>query len=74
MTDKLFTEDEQKRYEAKARRRGFKTLRDYMRSLIERDVEQDDDALEGFRIAWGQAMRGELLTEEEFWKAVGDDE
>lgn len=80
MTDKLFTPSERKEYEAIARRRGFQSLRDYMRALIERDTKaaEDDDELldpeESFRIAWGQAMRGEVITLEEFRRSMEEDD
>lgn len=81
MTDKLFTSSERKEYEAIARRRGFQSLRDYMRALIERDTstaEDDDDELldpeESFRIAWGQAMRGEGMSREEFRRRMLSDD
>lgn len=79
MTDKLFTSSERKAYEAIARRRGFQSLRDYMRALIERDTEaaEDDELLdpeESFRIAWGQAMRGEGMSREEFRRRMLSDD
>lgn len=85
MAEGIFTPDERKKLEAQARRRGFKTLREYVQALIKQDAEQHgatietegdnlDDPAEGFRVGWAQAMRGEVLTEEEFWKAVADDE
>lgn len=85
MAERLFTSNERKAVESLARRRGFKSVREYMRALVEFDAERhgdpaplEDDELgdpaESFRIAWGQVMRGELLTEEEFWKAIDDDE
>lgn len=44
--------------------------------VIERSDEDDElgDPVESFRVGWAQAMRGEVLTEEEFWKAVAEDE
>jgi len=85
-TDVLITASERKALEALAKRRGFKTLRSYLLTLIEQDAAQHDeptpvanddelgDPVEGFREAWAQAQRGELLTEEEFWKAVAEDD
>lgn len=85
----LFTETEFKALQALAQKRGFTSVRSYIRSLIEQDATQhsetapvmDDgndgelgDPIENFREAWTQAQRGELLTEEEFWKAVADDD
>ena len=84
MAEKIFTADERKRFEELAHRRGFKSLRKYVQSLIQQDAEQHgeaveaddqlDDPVESFREGWAQAMRGEVLTEEEFWKAVSEDE
>ncbi|MEO8395530.1 MAG: hypothetical protein ABI700_21225 [Chloroflexota bacterium] len=31
------------------------------------------DPTEGFKRGWAQAMCGEVLTEDEFWKAVTED-
>ena len=79
MTDKLFTTSEIKQYEAIARQRGYKSLRDYMRALIERDTEvvEDDDELldpeESFRRAWADAMEGRTMTYEEFRRRMLDD-
>ena len=45
--------------------------------VVERSDEADEelgDPTESFRIGWAQAMNGEALTEEEFWKAVAEDE
>ena len=81
MTEKLFTADERKKFEELAHRRGFTTLRDYVKTLIQKDTEQnggvDDDLgapTENFKRGWSQAMSGEVLTEEEFWKAVAEDD
>jgi hypothetical protein len=85
MVDKIFTTDERKEFEAVARRRGFKTLGEYLRSLVANDVKQheeapnaDEDALgdpaESFRRAWGEAMRGETITLEEFRRRMAEDE
>ena len=83
--ERIFTEDEQREFEALAQRRGFKSLRAYMQTLIKQDAQQHGeqvsinadelgDPVESFRIGWAQVMRGEVLTEEEFWKAVAEDE
>jgi hypothetical protein len=86
MTENIFTPDEQKQFEELARRRGFASLRRYVQTLIQQDAEQHGesvdieagdelpDPVESFRAGWTQAMRGETLTEEEFWQAVSDDE
>ncbi len=81
----MFNATEQKTLESMARRRGFQTARDYMRSLVDGDAHQhgetapfaEDDAIdpaESFRISWAQVQRGEVLTEGEFWDAVSEDE
>ncbi len=85
-TDVLITASERKALEALAKRRGFKTLRSYLLTLIEHDAEQygestpiaqDNDELpdpvESFRVAWGEAMRGELLSWEEFERQMKSD-
>ncbi len=86
-TGKIFTKEERKTIEALAQQRGFKTMREYMRSLVNVDAEQHGDPVpfaedeenlhdpaEGFRIGWAEAMRAEVLSEDEFWAAVADDE
>lgn len=90
MTDQVdliipLTPEEREKFEALAHRRGFRRSDDYVRALVEFDAKQHgevapfeadelSDPIESFRIGWAQAMRGEVLTEEEFWKAVADDE
>ncbi len=90
MADKVdlvipLTLEEREKFEALAHRRGFRASDDYVRALVEFDAQQhgeaapfetDDlsDPIESFRIGWAQAMRGETLSEEEFWEAVNDDE
>jgi hypothetical protein len=85
-TERIFTIEEEKAVEALARRRGFSELREYVRSLIAADAQQhgeelslaEDDELpdpaESFRIAWGQAMRGEYMTLDEFRKSMESDD
>ncbi len=85
MTDKPFTANDRKEFEAAARRRGFKTLAEYLRSLVADDLRQheeiaasDDDELgdpaESFRRAWGEVMRGETMTLEEFRRSMEEDD
>ena len=83
MTDKLFTNEEQKEYEELARKRGFESLRDYLIAFIEHDIEvhdEDDDdddlgdPLESFKRAWGEAMRGEGMSCEEFRRRMLSDD
>jgi hypothetical protein len=80
------TPEEREKFEALAHRRGFRASDDYVRALVEFDAQQHGEAapfetdeelgdpIEGFRIGWAQAMRGETLSEEEFWEAVNDDD
>ncbi len=86
MAEKIFTPEEQKKYEEQAHRKGFETLRAYILSFMEKDAALDNepgttntnsdliDPIESFKKGWAQAMRGDVLTEEEFWKAVSDDD
>lgn len=82
-----FTETEFKTLQALAKQHGYVSIRHYLLALIEHDAEQRDepppaieddndlgDPVENFREAWAQVQRGELLTEEEFWKAIADDD
>lgn len=83
MSDNIFTSREQDEIEAIARRRGFETLRDYMRSLIEQDAAQhgetvtlDEPSLDeikaGIKQGLREAMRGEYISLETLW--ADDDE
>jgi len=85
MAEKIFTANEQKAIEALAHKRGFKSLREYMRSLIESDAKQHgsqapfeddnelDDPSESFRRAWADAMEGRTMTYEEFRRRMEED-
>jgi molybdopterin-guanine dinucleotide biosynthesis protein A len=81
----MFDKDEQAALEAIARRRGFTSVRQYVLSLVANDAEQHheaapivadelDDPVEGLKQALLDVKAGRLLTEEEFWKAVADDD
>ncbi|MCC6801624.1 MAG: hypothetical protein IT319_01970 [Anaerolineae bacterium] len=84
MSDQIFTSSEQDQIEALARRRGFKTLREYMRALIDQDAVQHGEALplddefaaeqlgEGIRQGLREALRGEYVSLETLWS--DDDE
>jgi hypothetical protein len=84
VAEKIFTSDERKQFEALAHRRGFKSLRKYLHTLIQRDVEQHgeavdaddelDDPIESFRAGWAQAMRGEGITWEELKRSIENDD
>lgn len=88
-TPALFAAAERQVLETLAKQRGFRTLREYLVTLAAQDATQhgidvtvtpteelDDlpDPVESFRRAWAQAQNGDLLTEDEFWQAVADDE
>ena len=83
--ERIFTREEQKALEALAHRRGFKSLRDYMQTLIRQDVEQhgehltvdEDDDLgdpaESFKRGWDDAMNGRTMSREEFRRRMSED-
>lgn len=78
--------EELERIQAQAQRRGYEDLPAYIRALIDADTadvdtdedEDDERSLEdikaGIKEALREALRGEYLTEEEFWKSLDDDE
>lgn len=78
MTEQLFTPDERKQIDALARRRGFKTAREFMRALLKQDAEQHgeavvidapdelDDPFESFKQGWDDAMNERVMSYEEF--------
>ncbi len=87
MVENIFTDDELKRVEALAHKRGFTSMREYMHSLVDsdaashgemplfEDINDDDDAIRAaIKQGYREALRGDVLTEEEFWKAVSEDE
>ncbi len=85
MAERLFTSNERKAVESLARRRGFKSVREYMRALVEFDakrhgdpapLEDDelDDPAESFRRAWADAMEGRTMTYEEFQRRMREDD
>lgn len=82
MADRIFTADERQKFEAQAHRRGFKTLRDYLQSLLRQDAEQhgeaaeveaDDDPVESFKRGWDDAMNGRTMSYEEFERRMRED-
>lgn len=85
-TKPIFTTAERKAVEDLARRRGFPEVRDYLRQLVKADaaehgeatpfVEDVDDAHIRSSIQQGyrEVLNGDVLTEEEFWKAVSKDD
>jgi hypothetical protein len=69
------TDAERQRIEESAKQRGFETTDDYVKSLIDADIEETTESLESsFRRAWQDAQQGNLLTEDEFWKALQNDD
>lgn len=89
MIGKIFdSSEEEQAIEQFARDRGYSTAKEYMRSLIELDAQRngipspllqdidDDDAYVRNAIQQGylEAHSGNVLTEEEFWKAVAEDD
>ncbi len=71
MSDTIFTADERKVVEARTRRRGFESLRDYMRALIDINAAEHGEPLpleptraeirEGIR-GLREALRGEQVS------------
>jgi hypothetical protein len=85
MAESIFTPNERKAITALARRRGFKSLKEYMRSLVEVDAEKHGDPAplednelgdptESFRRAWADAMEGRTMTLKEFRRAMEEDD
>ncbi|MCA9909558.1 MAG: hypothetical protein KC519_12965 [Anaerolineae bacterium] len=71
------TPEESDRLLTLARRRGYDTPADYLRALIEEDATNgtdEEDPTEDLRVAWRQALHDEVLTEDEFWKAMSESE
>lgn len=85
MTEKLFTPDEHKKIDALAKRRGFKTAREFMRALLKQDADQHgeaaiidaddelDDPFESFKQGWDDAMNGRVMSREEFRRRMQDE-
>ncbi len=83
MSEKIFNANERSLIEALAQRRGFKTVRDYMRALVEQDAEQHgevvslgdapspDEIRAGIKQSLREALRGEYVSLETLW---ADDE
>lgn len=84
----IFTTEERKAVEDLARRRGYSEVREYLRTLIAADATQHGEAMpfvddlddddehirESIQQGYREILRGEALTEEEFWKAAAEDE
>lgn len=75
----VFTGEEAKALQETARRRGFESVTEYLHYLVDEDANQDDEAsLDEIRAnlkqAFVDAFSGNVLSEEEFWKAVDSDE
>ena len=69
------TEDEHHRIEESARLRGYESVDEYVKSLLDADIEETTASLEeAFKQAWRDAQQGNLLTEGEFWKALRDED
>ena len=62
----MASDQERERVEALARQRGFTSVDDYLRALIEADVEQHGDDLRHYTaamlLAMPEAQRGEILS------------
>jgi hypothetical protein len=81
--ENLFTPDERKSLETLAKRRGYPSLRSYVRALVAQDAESsgepsviqddEDDPVENFRRAWADAMEGRVLSWEEFERLMNSD-
>ena len=86
MSDNIFSPTERQKLEKLARRRGFKSLRGYLQTLIQEDAERNKttsplaadeefgDPVESLRTGWSQAMRGDVITLDEFRKSMEDDD
>jgi len=82
MPERIFTASERKAVEAQAHRRGFETLRDYMRTLIETDAAEHGEPpplkrthaelRDGIKQGLREALRGEQVPLETLWS--DDDE
>ncbi len=84
MTKSLFTVNERKEVTALAKELGYSGLRGYLRWLVEEDARKQgksinlqdgelDHPIESFRRAWGEAMRGETMSYEEFHRRMEED-
>lgn len=72
------TAEETERLLERAQAQGYEALDAYVHDLVAAEANDDDESLddpvESFRIAWGEAMRDETMSEEEFWEAMNTDE
>jgi hypothetical protein len=67
------------RIEELARKYGFETPGEYLLSLIEPEIQDEDthdheDILESFRQGWREAMSGQTIPASELMDALRDDE
>jgi hypothetical protein len=65
----MLSPDEHNRLTELAQERGYDSLDAYLMALVEAD-----DFEERFKRAFRDALRGDVLSEDEFWAAVNDDE
>jgi hypothetical protein len=80
----LFIPVERETLDALARRRGFKTAREYVVTLIRQDVEQHGETLdiedelpdpfESFKRGWDDVMHGRTMSYEEFERRILHDD
>jgi hypothetical protein len=73
--DILFEPTELEQITEFAHQRGYETINEYIRALVDADmneisVDDDVDIRVGLARAWRDVLKGDVLTEEEFWKAL----
>jgi hypothetical protein len=84
-TERIFTEEQREVLAEMAQRRGFAEVGEYLLMLVEADARQhgetlpipeevDDDPVESFREGWEAAMRGDVISEEEFRRMMNNDD
>lgn len=81
----IFTAEERKALEEMAQRRGFKTVRAFVWTLVNQDARQHgetatigaddelDDPFESFKRGWEDAMKGRTMSREEFRRRMLED-
>ena len=81
---KMFKTQERESLKSLAKRRGFKSARDYVRALVRQDAAQHnetvaledeelDDPFESFKRGWDDAMNGRVMSREEFRRQMMND-
>ncbi len=82
---KMFKTQERESLKSLAKRRGFKSARDYVRALVRQDAKQHgetvdlededelDDPFESFKRGWDDAMNGRVMSYEEFHRRMTTD-